>query len=291
MRTKLFIFMVMTGVSLAGACVAETKQQYDWCYSSTATDDQTIDGCTAMIESGHYSGVQLSGAYNNRSTGYDDKGEQDLAAKDIEQAVKLDPTNAEAFFNLGSIYFHEHKYAPALTNLNQAITLRPTYANAFNYRGLTYEKMGDQTRANQDFDAAIQNFDAMAQATPGEALPYYKRCWARAIWNRQLDMATADCSKALAINASYADAFHARGLVSFRAGHFADAVKDGDAAVAIDATGSSYLYIRGLAKLHNGDAAGGAADIAAARAINPKVGGEFANYGIPEPAKKSKVGH
>ncbi|HZC17795.1 MAG TPA: tetratricopeptide repeat protein [Caulobacteraceae bacterium] len=283
MRTTLFAVMVLTGVLLANACCAQSQQQHDWCYSPTATDDQTIEGCAAMIESGRYTGVELSGLYNNRSTGYDDKGEQGLAARDLEQAVRLDPTNAEAFFNLGSIYFHAHKYNLALSELSQAITLKPGYANAFNYRGLVDETMGDRAGADRDFDEAIQNFDTMTAATPGDALPYYKRCWARAIWGRQLDLALADCGKALEINANYADALSARGVVHFRAGRFAEAIKDSDAAVAIDPTSPAYVYVRGLAKRSNRDPTGAAADIAVAKAINPKIGEEFADYGLSQP--------
>jgi tetratricopeptide (TPR) repeat protein len=285
MHAKLGAFILLAGMLSSATAAAETKEQYDWCYAVTATDEQTIQGCTAMIESGRYSGTQLGGAYNNRSTAYHDKGEWDLAAKDIEQAVKLSPANAEAFYNLGSIYYGEGKYSQAISTFNRAIAVRPDYGNAVNYRGLAFQKMGKTARANQDFDESIQDYDKAAAASPSEALGFFRRCRGRAIWGRQLDRAASDCNQALQLNANYADAFEGRGLVEFRTGDDADAVKDCNSALAIDPYRPSSLYIRGLAKKRSGDAPGGAADIAAAKAINPEVAKEYAGYGI-FPAKK-----
>jgi hypothetical protein len=43
---------------------------------------------------------------------------------------------------------------------------------------------------------------------------------------------------------------------------------------------ASSLYGRGLAKLKKGDTTGGNADIAAAKAIEAKIVGDFARYGV-----------
>ncbi|HEX4196951.1 MAG TPA: tetratricopeptide repeat protein [Caulobacteraceae bacterium] len=261
---------VATGILLAGAARAETQEQYDWCYSNTATDDQTIAGCTALIESGHYAGVALSGVYNNRATGYDDKGLWDLAAQDIEKAVALDPTNAEAFANVAGIYFLEGQDDRAIASYDQAIRLKPGYGNAYNNRGWVYSKMGDAAHANADYDAGMQAFAVQIAAAPADPLYYLRRCDARAMWGRELNLALADCAKALELNPAYADAFGSRGLVHFRMGDFASAIKDYDAALAIDPNRGSSRYVLGLAKLRIGDQAG-ESDIAAAKVIDPKV--------------------
>src|SRR5579863_3859567 len=83
---------------------AQTQQQYDLCYSESASADQTIDGCTALIASGRYSGSDLSHAYNNRGWGYFFKGQYDLAIADENMAIQLDSTNAQAYESRCSDY-------------------------------------------------------------------------------------------------------------------------------------------------------------------------------------------
>jgi hypothetical protein len=50
-------------VALAtGPAFGQTQQQRDWCYKDSATDDQTIAGCTALIQSGVTKGTDLASA-------------------------------------------------------------------------------------------------------------------------------------------------------------------------------------------------------------------------------------
>ena len=75
--------------SLVMPALAETKQEYDWCYAPDATDDQTIQGCTAMIESGKYTGAKLSDAYDNRGVGFNGKKSYDRSIADFNKAIGL----------------------------------------------------------------------------------------------------------------------------------------------------------------------------------------------------------
>ena len=122
----------------AGTASAQTKEQIDLCYSSTATAEQTIDGCTAMIKSGRYSGTELSHAFNNRSTGYSDKGQLDSAIADQTQAIKIDPTNAQAYNNRCQDQSKTGLYDQAIPDCTRALALKPDYANAYANRGYAY---------------------------------------------------------------------------------------------------------------------------------------------------------
>jgi Flp pilus assembly protein TadD len=74
------------------------------------------------------------------------------AQKKFEEAVKLDPTFAEAYNNLaftlrkqGSANFKQ-----SLTFYNKAIELRPKLAEAYMYRGVLYSQMGRKADAQAD---------------------------------------------------------------------------------------------------------------------------------------------
>jgi hypothetical protein len=63
-------------VALATAMLALpawAQTQTAWCASPTATDDETIAGCTTLIDSGQEPPANLSSDYDNRGFAYTNK--------------------------------------------------------------------------------------------------------------------------------------------------------------------------------------------------------------------------
>jgi tetratricopeptide (TPR) repeat protein len=147
---------------------AQTKQQIDWCYSPTATDDQTILGCAAMIKSGRYKGTELSHAYNNRASGYSGEGQTDLAIADENLAIKLDPKNAEAYNNCCNDLETKSLYDQTISDCSQAIALKPDYGRAYLNRGIAYA-------GKQQYDLAIAHYGHAIRFNPNDALNYNER--------------------------------------------------------------------------------------------------------------------
>lgn len=203
--------------------------------------------------------------------------------------------------------------AAALADLDQALKLKPDFAQALVLRGFIRLRQGAFPEADADFarslkyasgqpeletriaslyvsasrfEQAVAHYDAWIAANPKsfrliEALN--GRCWARALWGRQLDQALIDCDQALR-KGRLAGVLDSRGLVRLRRGEFDAAIADYDAALKLQPKQAWSLYGRGLAKLKRGDAAGGAADIQAALALQPAIG-EFAKQrGLTEEA-------
>lgn len=74
--------------------------------------------------------------------------------KDYTQVLKLDPKNQLAYQKRGSIYlFFLKDYKAALADFNALIKLNPKFAN---YRGLTYEKLGEWEKALADYNKALE---------------------------------------------------------------------------------------------------------------------------------------
>jgi tetratricopeptide (TPR) repeat protein len=55
-------------------------------------------------QSGRFSGKDLAIKFSNRGMGYDDKGQTDRAIEDYDQAIRLNPQDADAFYNRGIAY-------------------------------------------------------------------------------------------------------------------------------------------------------------------------------------------
>ena len=107
--------------------VAQTQQQVDWCVNqgNVFSLDQVIDGCTASIQSGKWSGEGLSWAYYNRGNAYDDKGDVDRAIADYTEAIRLDPKFALAYNNRGNAYKAKGNSGRARADFDQANALMP----------------------------------------------------------------------------------------------------------------------------------------------------------------------
>jgi tetratricopeptide (TPR) repeat protein len=79
---------------------------------------------------------------------------------------------------------------------------------------------------------------------------------------------------------NFVDALDSRGLVNLKSGMTKNAIADFDAALKINPRLTSSLYGRGLAKRRNGSFAEGDLDITNAKAMDPNIVKEFADYGV-----------
>ena len=152
-----FVFcfiLIAAGFWQAELASAQTDKQLSVCDDPNATDDQTISGCTAGIQSGRYSGGVLAIIFYNRGFAYDNKSEYDRAIQDYDQAVKLNQNYAKAFSNRGLAYYNKGQYDRAIQDYDQAIKLNPNDAKAFRNRGLAKAKKGDKAGAEVDLATA-----------------------------------------------------------------------------------------------------------------------------------------
>jgi tetratricopeptide (TPR) repeat protein len=131
--------------------------------------DAVIDGCTAVIRSGHEPLEKLATAFDNRGVAYRLKGEYNRALQDYEQALQLNPSNANAYNNRGIIYRIKGEYGRAIADYDEAIWLRKgDFPAAYYNRALAYADKGDYEQSLRDFDV-VMRFD------PKNALAMYAR--------------------------------------------------------------------------------------------------------------------
>ena len=95
-------------------------------------------------------------------------GERDAAVKDYTEAIKIDDTNALAFFNRGNAYDQLGQVDLAIADYTRAIKLDPTDPDFYNNRGQVYDSRGEHDFAISDYTEAIR-LDAT------NARPFYNR--------------------------------------------------------------------------------------------------------------------
>jgi hypothetical protein len=161
---------------------------------------------------------------------------------------------------------------PTIKSLTAKLNDNPDDAAALYRRGQVYASKGA-------YELAINDFNNSLRLNPKDVEAYNNRCWARTVIG-DLQAALKDCNEALRLRPNFVDALDSRGLVNLKSGQTKNAVADFDAALKINPRLTSSLYGRGLAKKRNGSIAEGDLDIANAKAMDPNIVKEFAEYGV-----------
>ncbi len=117
----ILIGLALTLVALPA--LAQTQQQHDWCFGADTTDDQTIEGCNALILSGSVTGKNLAAAYFNRGLSYRHKDLIDSAISDYTQAIAITPSDSDIYNNRGFAYEKKGFRDQAIADYRMAVRL------------------------------------------------------------------------------------------------------------------------------------------------------------------------
>ena len=78
----------------------------------------------------------------------------DKMMADLDQVLKLSPSNVYAHYNKGNVYMLQGDYTSAISCYNTAIELKPDLAEAYYNRGLMYLRMGNKNMGIADLSKA-----------------------------------------------------------------------------------------------------------------------------------------
>jgi tetratricopeptide (TPR) repeat protein len=211
--------------------------------------------------------------YSLRAALYLGKRDNARALADFDRAVRLDPDDSDNLVGRGSAYAAMKQYDRAVSEFDEAVRVDPAALRPLQARADANARAGR-------FDVAVRDLDRALELSPGSPALLNTRCWTRAGWGQQLDLAMADCEAALKSDPKAAAFLDSRGLVNLRLGKLDEAIADYNAALRSSPKLASSLYGRGLAKLKKGEVSSGKADLAAAKASWPEVQEQFDRFGL-----------
>src|SRR5918995_1809935 len=222
------VCVVLGMLSFAGPAGAQHMSQH-WarCLNEQEafTADQSIEGCTAVIQAARGVPAKLAIAFNSRGNSHAAKDQPDRAIEDFDQAIRLNPNDVLSLVYRGLAWHRKGQYDRAIQDYDQAIGLDPS-ALVFSIRGTSYSAKGQYDRAIQDFDQALR-------LKPNEAVLLSDRCYAKASAGA-LAAALADCNEALRRMPGHAGLFDSRGFTSLKMGQVTPALAHYDAALKGD---------------------------------------------------------
>jgi tetratricopeptide (TPR) repeat protein len=94
----------------------------------------------------------------------------DAAVEHLQEAVKLRPDYADAYFNLGSVLFRKGQIDQAITQWRKALTIRPNDAEA-------HRNVADALRKQGKMQEAISEYERALNITPGDSLALNNLAW------------------------------------------------------------------------------------------------------------------
>ena len=211
-----------------------------WQRCDDANADLRIAGCTAVIQSGHESGINLSIAFAKRGLAHARKAEHARAIEDYDEAIRHNPSNASALTNRGIACIETGRHDRAIEDFDQAIRLEPSNPQHLNNRGFAYAMKGQDDRAIQDYDQAIRLNPSYAFTLNNRANAFFRKA--------QYDRAIVDSDEVLRLEPYNASALYRRGLARQRKGDAAGGAADIAAARAIRADIAQDMTRNGVRK-------------------------------------------
>jgi tetratricopeptide (TPR) repeat protein len=168
-RVATGIGLTATALLVATPTLAQQSQSWITCSNRvSATYDQQIVACTAIIDGGSEAPANLARAYCNRGVAYEAKGQVDRAGADYTNAVRLGPEGIWHYLCRGYANHSRGALDQAIADFDQAIAIDPLTAASFAGRGVIY-------RAKGDVDRAIANYDEAIRLDPKNAIAFFNR--------------------------------------------------------------------------------------------------------------------
>ncbi len=147
------LVIAVIGLGLWVPARAQQSQDRTSCYDEKNNAEQTIAGCTALIQSGR---EILAVEYYNRGIAWRHKGDNDQAIADYTEAIRLNPNYASAFKNRGRANFFIANYVAAASDLTRGVQEKPDDAHAVIWLYLARARSGSQNAAAElETNAAI----------------------------------------------------------------------------------------------------------------------------------------
>ena len=169
----------------------------------------------------------------------------DVAIEYYQQALKIKPDFAKAYYNIGIALLHQGYLDAAINSYKQVLKIMPTFAGAHNNIGNAQKKKGD-------LQAAINSYKNAVLAKPDYAEAYYNMGIAQQD-KGDLKAAINSYTKALKIMPNHAVAYNNMGNAQKEKGDLKMAINSYNKALMIKPDDAEAYNNMGLVLLEKGD--------------------------------------
>jgi tetratricopeptide (TPR) repeat protein len=161
----------------------------------------------------------------------------DNAIADLDNVIKLTPSDGRAYINRASIWIEKGKIDRAIEDNSEAIRLDPNNATTYTTRGEAFRLKGDLDLALADHEKAINLNSDLVEAYNNRAHVWRDK--------KGFDRGTADYDEAIFRNPQYAQAYAGRGEIRRLKGDLDQSLNDLNKAIEFGGRNPAFLYQRG----------------------------------------------
>ncbi len=162
----------------------------------------------------------------------------DRALQDFTEAIRLNGTHSRAYCGRGIAYFALGRDELALADLDRAIVLDSSQVRAYRFRGAVHARQGRNEQALADYDTLIRLDPKSAGALKDRG--------GLLVRMRQFDRAIDDLDQAIRLDPKRASAYQNRGAAYNGLGRYEQAVEDLSKAIEIEPDNVGAHTNRGL---------------------------------------------
>jgi tetratricopeptide (TPR) repeat protein len=213
-----FILLAIVLVAAIASALAATEADRRKCSSGTQNPEDRIGACTALIAEAATPASVRAMAYRNRGIAYTNKKLLELAVFDLDEAIKLNAQDVNAWGNRGRALLQMGKYDRAIADYTEVARLNPRHERAYNERGLARLRKGDLDAALADFQKTLDINPQNAYARNNVGITYAKQ--------GKLDLAIVAYSELIALDPAYLLAYANRGRAYEERGDIDLAIRD-----------------------------------------------------------------
>jgi TonB family protein len=169
-----------------------------------------------------------------RGAAFNRKGDYDSAIRMLDQAIRFQPTYAEAYIDRGAAYQNKEQGDKALADFNRAIQLDPRSARAYCDRAILEDELLRQP------DKALADYNEAVRLAPKFQRGYFDR-GTHFVGQHDYARAIADFSRAIQMMPTDLSAYAYRAYAYAKNGNRSHALADATAAIKLKPT-DFYLW-------------------------------------------------
>ena len=157
---------------------------------------------------------------------YHSDSQFDKALSELEKAEKIQPKNAEIYWQRTLIYLSMSDNKKVITNLTKVIELNPKSFKAYFLRGQFYER-------ESEFEEAVSDYTKAIKLNPKKAETYHLRGTLFGQLTKYKHKAIADLTKAIQLQPDDFKYYESRGLEYFTQENYDSAITDFTTQIAL----------------------------------------------------------
>jgi Flp pilus assembly protein TadD len=227
-------FVIWLGIF--GIEEAPTRALNDRCDDYNAAPGEQLAACSQLIGKGDKAGLALADLKEDRGSAYYRLGDYPRAVRDYDDALRMDPNDSSAHYNLGLIDEQIGDRPRAIAEYTGAIRTQPDNADAYLRRGVLFLDAGR-------FDQAVTDFTRVHELRPKDPWSLANRGISYA-WLHASEKAERDFAAVRAIDPANPVLLRGEALLDINAGNLKAAIGNLTAALKIDPRDAWSLRMR-----------------------------------------------